>query len=167
VIYWGTEDHVTKQPCRYLWLVLILFNNQILPGRQTICFNCGVLPGTNIIGDSGGWTKIYMDKYKDVLKIRDMNLVQGNQFYCPYRYGATDQSFDTIPNDQIIANLSQRGFTKNEIELALKKPYTIELFGDNHFLHYRAGTNYEKYSDSFLSFKDKILLEFFEKILSE
>lgn len=166
-VMWGTNDIDTGKPYSYLWLALILFNNASLPERETICFNCGVLPSTNAICDSGGWTNLYLNKFKDLIKIHHINYVQGHQFYCPYRYADQNkQNFDLIPEEEKIKNLKARGFTEDEIALVLKKPYTIELLGNNQFLHYRAGTNYEKYSDNFLSEKDKILLEFFEKILA-
>jgi hypothetical protein len=165
-VSWGTDDIVNGQPYSYLWLGLILFNNEILPERETLCFNCGKLPNTNAICDSGGWTNLYLNKFQDILKIHELSFIQGHQFYCPYRYASVEaQNFNHISNEMIIADLRNRGFTENEIQLALKKPYTIELIGNNTFLHYRSGTNYENYSKKFLSQKDKILCEFFEKIL--
>lgn len=167
-ILWGTNDIVTGEPHSYLWLALILFNNPILPERHSIRFNCGKLPNTNAICDSGGWTSLYLKKYRDLLKIHQLSYLQGHLFYCPYRYGPVEaQNFDHVPVDVIVENLTKRGFTEDEITLALKKPYTIELLADNHFLHYRAGSNYENYSNSFLSQKDQVLLEFFESILAK
>ena len=167
-ITWGTQDTVNGKPYGYLWLGLILFNNEILPEKDSIRFNCGRLPNTNAICDSGGWTHYYLTKFKDILKIRELSFIQGHQFYCPYRWAPQEaQNFSHIPTETIIANLTQRGFTEHEIQLALKRPYTIELIGDNSFLHYRAGTNYENYSSTMIAIKDKILLEFFEKILAQ
>ena len=167
-IHWGTTDSVSGKPYDYLWLALILFNNEILPEKDTIRFNCGKLPNTNAICDSGGWTSLYLNKFKDIIKIRELSYLQGHQFYCPYRYASPEaQNFSHISNETIIETLTKRGFTENEIRLALNKPYTIELIGDNNFVHYRAGTNYENYSESFISEKDIILLEFFEKILAD
>lgn len=164
-IYSGTLDMVTGEPVSYLWLVLILFNNPVLPERESICFNCGYIPGTNAVCDSGGWTNLYLNKYKDLLKVNALNFVTGNKFFCPYRYSQQPQNFDELSASYITQNLTERGFTDAEIRLALKKPYTIELFGDNQFLHYRAGTNYENYTNEFLSDKDKVLMEFFNEIL--
>lgn len=166
-IHWGTNDIDTGKPYSYLWLALILFNNEILPERNTICFNCGKLPNTNAICDSGGWTHFYLARFKDILKLRELSYVQGHTFYCPYRYGPPNQNFENIPVEHIITDLKRRGFNDNEISLVLRKPNTIELLGDNTFLHYRAGSNYENYSASELESKDKVLMEFFEKILSE
>ncbi len=167
-IWWGTTDPVNGKPYGYLWLGLILFNNEFLPERSSIRFNCGKLPNTNAICDSGGWTYFYLNKFKDILKIQNLEWVQGHQFYCPYRYAPPEaQNFSHISEATIVDNLTKRGFTENEIRLVLKKPYTIELIGGNHFLHYRAGTNYENYSRNFVCEKDCILMEFFEKILSE
>lgn len=166
-IYWGTQDLDTGKPYSYLWLALILFNNPILPEKESICFNCGILPGTNAVCDSGGWTHFYINKFKDILNILPFSYLQGHEFFCPYKYAPPElQNFDQLSDDEITQNLASRGFTENEIELALKKPYTIELLGGNHFLHYRAGTNYENYSNDFLSEKDLILLDFFDTILT-
>jgi len=166
-IHWSTSDTVNGKPYSYLWLALILFNNEILPEKESIRFNCGKLPNTNAICDSGGWTSLYLNKFKDIIKVREFPYLQGHQFYCPYRYASEEaQNFSHISNEMIIANLTARGFSENEIQLALQKPYTIELIGENNFIHYRAGTNYENYSANFLSKKDKILLDFFEKILT-
>jgi len=165
-VLWGTNDTVTGQPYSYFWLALMLFNNPVLPERETLCFNCGRLPDTHAVCDSGGWTNLYLDKFKDCLNLHFLNFQQGHQFFCPYKYVPENlQKFDHLSTDEIIQNLTSRGFTRKEIRLVLKKPYTIELLGDNQFLHYRAGTNYEKYTGKFISKKDKILLKFFESIL--
>lgn len=165
-VFWGTVDSSTGKPYSYLWLALILFNNALLPERNTLCFNCGALPGTQAICDSGGWTSLYLSKFRDCLSLHHLDYVQGHHFFCPYRYAPIElQNFDHLTPDEIRQNLTARGFTEQEIQLVLKKPYTIELLGNNHFLHYRAGTNYEKYSDQFISEKDKILQEFFENLL--
>jgi hypothetical protein len=165
-VMWGTTDSETNAPYSYLWLALILFNNPKLPEKERICFNPGALPGTKAVCDSGGWTSLYLKRFGEILKVHNLSYLQGHQFYCPYRYASVDsQKFENIREEEIRSNLESRGFTRNEINLALKKPYTIELLGDNHFLHYRAGTNYENYSDEFLQTKDQILLEFFETIL--
>lgn len=163
-IMWGTVDPITDKPYDYLWLALILFNNSILPHKEKICFNCGMLPNTQAVCDSGGWTHLYLNEFRDSLKLHDFSFLPGNQFHCPYRYGVPGPD---LSDEQITQDLKRRGFTENEIKLALQKPYTIELIGNNQFLHYRAGSNYEKYSDNFLSEKDRILLEFFETILAE
>jgi len=164
-IMWGTNDIETHEPYSYLWLALILFNNPKLPEKERICFNPGALPGTKAICDSGGWTSLYLKRFPN-LKVHNLRYEQGHKFYCPYRYASAEaQNFDNVSKEEITRNLEARGFTKHEINLVLKKPYTIELIGDNQFLHYRAGTNYEKYSDEFLQTKDQILMEFFQTIL--
>lgn len=165
-VFWGTQDSETGEPYSYLWLALILFNNPLLPEKETLCFNCGALPGTHAICDSGGWTNLYLRKFQGQLNVHPLSYMQGHQFYCPYRYGPR-QNLDHVSQEDIIHDLRKRNFTENEIWLALQKPYTIELLDDNHFLHYRAGTNYENYSDQFLMDKDHILNEFFNKILEE
>lgn len=165
-VFWGTADIETGQPYSYLWLALILLNNPILPEKETICFNCGRLPNTQAICDSGGWTSLYIKKFEDSLKIKMFSYLQGHQFYCPYRYASEEaQTFDRFSNEEIYADLTRRGFAEAEINLILKKPNTIELLGDNHFLHYRAGSNYENYSNQFLADKDTILREFFDTLL--
>lgn len=167
-VHWSTDDMNTGENKSYLWLALILFNNPRLPERDTICFNCGVLPDTAAVCDSGGWTHLYLNRHRDVLKVSALDYLQGHQFFCPFRYAPTEsQQFEHIPPEEISRALEARKFTSAEIDLALKKPYTIELLAGNHFLHYRAGTNYENYSDDVLSQKDGILHEFFERILNE
>lgn len=165
-VLWGTQDMVTGEPYSYLWLALILFNNPSLPERETLCFNCGTLPQTQAVCDSGGWTNLYLTKFKDRLNLHQLSYEQGHQFFCPYRYAPQEsQNFDHLSSDQIMQNLRSRNFTEDEIRLVLKKPYTIELLAGNHFLHYRAGTNYENYTGSFISKKDKLLAKFFKTIL--
>ena len=85
-VFWGTNDMKTGEPKSYLWLALILLNNPHLPEKETICFNCGYLPGTDAVCDSGGWTHLYLNKFKDFLKIYTFNYAQGHEFFCPYRY---------------------------------------------------------------------------------
>ncbi len=167
-VLWGTEDQITKEPFSYLWLALIFFNNQILPDRSSISFNCGKIPETNIICDSGGQTGLYLRRFKGELNIHYLDWQQGHKFYCPYRYAPENlQNFSQISQNEICQDLRNRKFTEDEINLVLKKPYTIELIHGNHFLHYRAGINYEKYSEEFISKKDRILFSFFETILAK
>jgi hypothetical protein len=167
-VHWGTQDQETGEGKSYLWLALILLNNPRLPERETICFNCGVLPGTSAICDSGGWTHLYLNKHRDTLQVGELKFQQGHEFFCPYRYAPAElQNFDDLSAEEIARRLVARGFTPAEVDLALQAPYTIELLGENHFLHYRAGTNYENYSDEQLAPKDKLLLEFFDRIVSE
>jgi hypothetical protein len=168
-VMWKTNDMITGQEYSYLWLALILFNNPILPERDTILFNCGWLgrPNTKVSMDSGGWTYFYLEKYRDLLRIHEIPWVQGHNFYCPYRYEPEGERATHLSSEEIAADLRSRGFSENEISLVLEKPYTIELLGDNHILHYRAGTNYENYPDAFLSAKDRILGRFFNKLLRE
>ncbi|MCF7852556.1 MAG: hypothetical protein K9M07_04880 [Simkaniaceae bacterium] len=163
----GTEDPITKKGYAYMWIALICFNTQTLPELNAFCFNCGQLPNTNAIVDSGGWTYLYLKKYQNQIKYKNINCVPGCDFYCPYRYThPSRQRPKQVSSDIIIENLTTRGFTKNEIDMILCQPDTIELLFDNHFLHYRAGSNYEKYSKNHLDKKDRILLSFFDKILS-
>jgi hypothetical protein len=166
-VYWGAEDAETHAISSYLWLALIFFNNPRLPERETICFNCGLLPGTAAtFVDSGGWTYFYLNKHRDALTVKPLDYVQGHHFFCPYRYASPEaQQWDHLSAEEIAATLTARGFTAAEVALALRKPYTIELLDHNRFLHYRAGTNYEGYSDEFLAVKDQALTEFFEEIL--
>lgn len=167
-VSWGTNDQITNEPYSYLWLALIMFNNSLLPDRYSISFNCGIIPDTNCICDSGGMTGKYIQRFKEQLNIKYLDTLFGYQFYCPYRYAPESiQNFSNISPETIAQNLYAKGFTEDEIQLALDRPYTIELLGNNHFLHYRAGTNYEGYSQEFLSQKDKVLLRFFERILSK
>ncbi len=126
-VFWRTKDIETGEPYSYLWLALILFNNPLLPERETLCFNCGRLPGTQAICDSGGGTNLYLNKFKDSLNIHSLSYVKGHEFYCPYRYAPKElQNFDHLSSDEIIHNLTEKGFTAEEINLVLKKPYTIE-----------------------------------------
>lgn len=166
-VFWSTEDLITKKNFGYLWLALIMFNNATLPDRGSICFNCGYLPGTQTICDSGGWTGLYLQKYKGIVSVLPLSYKMGFEFFCPYRYAPDHVQTDKTPDNIVIQELTKRGFSEDEILLCLKRPYTIEFLGDNQFLHYRAGTNYENYSNDILSSKDKILLEFFDRILSK
>ncbi len=136
-----------------------------LPQPEKINFNCGTLPGTAAVVDSGGWTYFYLNEYENSLRTKNISFVQGIHFYCPYRY--TTLEYADLSEAEIISNLTQRNFTPHEIELVLQKPDTIELLFDNHFLHYRCGTNYEKYSREHLNKKDKILNSFFNKLLED
>lgn len=160
---WGTEDPRTHRGYSYMWIALIAFNLRTLPSPETICFNCGIIPNTSAIVDSGGWTYFYLQKYQHLLKTQLIPWIQGHEFYCPYRY--TDRKPKSAPHEVMIDDLTNRGFTPQEIELVLEKPDTIELLWNNHFLHYRCGTNYEKYSTQHLDKKDRAVLSFFNKIL--
>ena len=167
-VSWGTVDPVTNIGYDFMWIALICFNMGTLPELNSLCFNCGRLPNTYTSIDSGGWTHLYLQKYRNQLNIKYISWVCGYEFYCPYKYAHPDlQRPKQISSEVIIKNLRERSFSEDEIELVLQQPDTIELLLDNHFLHYRAGTNYEKYSKDHLDKKERILLSFFDRILSK
>ncbi len=166
VLYSG-DDPETQINYGYMWIALICFNMETLPAPETICFNCGILPGTAAMVDSGGWTHFYLKKYQQELRSRIISYVPGYTFYCPYYRNITSLQHLSTPNEEIVADLTKRGFTNHEIEFVLEKPDTIELLFDNHFLHYRCGTNYEGYSMQHIEKKDRAILSFFNKILGD
>ena len=163
----GTSDASTGLVYSYISILFAMFDMETLPFPESICFGCGILPNTQASVDSGGHTHYYLSKWRDSLNIKAVSYLPGYEFYCPYSYIPDNGQSKTIPDEEIIADLQRRGFNKNEINLALKKPYTIELLADNHFLHYRCGSNYEKYGEDHILNKTKILADFFEAILSE
>jgi hypothetical protein len=165
-VFLSTRDLITNAPCSYLSLMLIMFDMDKLPEVKTINFNCGIPIGTSLILDSGGWTMFYLNKWAEKIKVNAFDWQHGHTFYCPYVYAGPINQPKQSSVEEITENLQRRGFTDQEIMLVLEKPDTIEFLCRNHFLHYRAGSNYENYSDEAINRKTKTLSKFFNSILN-
>jgi hypothetical protein len=154
----GADNDVT-----YLWPGLMIFSMDKLPNKKYMNFNCGIAHGA--IVDSGGHSYYYL-KNNPTVKLKVIDELFGCQLFCPDRF-APDHLIDKItPPEQHITKLKEMGFNEKEITFLQKKPHTIHFLFNQHFLHYRAGSNYDNQSTSFEQHKMKLINEFLDDILN-
>jgi hypothetical protein len=146
----------------YLWPGLMFFSMDRLPDRESLNFNCGLLNGESV--DAGGYTYNYLISHPEI-KYKALNEIFGYQVGCPYRY-ASEQMFDKTPEEEKPMKYQQMGFNRQEISFIMKKPDSIWFLCDNHFLHYGAGSGYEKEGSMYHQQKTQLINDFLDEILS-
>jgi len=144
-----------------MWPGIVFLKMDTLPDKKTLNFNCGLIGKHSV--DSGGWTHYYLSQHP-ALRIKWVNELQGGRLFCPDRFDAVS-SATTI--EQEIASLRTMGFDDNQIQFLQKKPDTIGFVCDGHFLHYRAGTNYDNQSDEYLMRKRDMINAYLNLILQQ
>lgn len=138
----------------YLWIGLVFLDMKSLPNKSTINFNCGKIGDIPV--DAGGHTHYYLKNNN--VRCNYMN----HQLFDNYRCEICN-----IHNKKCFHNtdhLISMGFKQSFIDL-IQSGVNMEHFVDDHFLHYRAGTNWDYQSVNFHENKTKELLNFLEKIL--
>jgi len=145
----------------YFWPGIVFLKMNELPDKRSMNFNCGSINGNNV--DSGGWTHYYLSAHP-TLRIRWGNELFGGLLFCPDRFCPVS-SVATV--EQEIAALRTMGFDDDQIHFLQKKPDTIEFLCDHHFLHYRAGTNYDNQSDAYLARKQDAINAYLDTILNK
>ncbi len=148
----------------YLWPGLCFLAMDRLPEKETMNFNCGMV--NNAIVDSGGHTYTYLINHPEVT-FKNAIEYWAYQLFCPDRFVPDHMIDTTTPVEIQIQRLSQMGFNEREIAFLQKKPHSINFALDNHFLHYRAGTNYDNQSKEFDERKSRLINDFINEILEE
>lgn len=152
---WGSA------PVRYVWTGLCLFNMPRLPDKRTICVNSGFIYGQRV--DSGGYLHYYLEKHPEVIIKSMPGFAPGWAFFCPHR-GTINHPNYYVPQEEQLRSLRQQGFSEKEITFFQKKPDTIELHFDKHFIHYVGGSNYDNLPAHYNQNKMKLFCEFFNDI---
>ena len=153
----GADNNVS-----YLWPGLMIFAMNKLPNKRTMNFNCGMANGA--IVDSGGHTYYYL-KNNPTIKLQIIYELFGYQLFCPDRFVPEHLIDRTTPPEQQTRKLKEMGFNEKEIKFLQKKPHTIHFLFNQHFLHYRAGSNYDNQPKSFDHNKMELINEFLDDIL--
>ncbi|MCI5051656.1 MAG: hypothetical protein MRY21_00795 [Simkaniaceae bacterium] len=121
----------------YLWIGLAMLDFSRLPNHRSINFNCGTIKEVNV--DSGGHTHDYLASHRDIA-VNNLNLLYVSQ---------TPQN---------------SSFTEEENALIAAQPKDSEWMADRHFLHYRAGSNWNLKSPGFHREKYLAIKNFIERI---
>jgi hypothetical protein len=135
-----------------------------LPDKESIDFNCGFVYGANC--DSGGFTYYYLEAHPEIPP-KAMNEEFGYSLFCPDRFVPQEFVNVSAPLETKLATYQKIGFNDKEIKFLLKQPHTISFNCDQHFLHYRAGSNYDHQSQIYENEKSALIYQFIDDILEE
>jgi len=147
---------------RYLWIGLLFFDMRTMPNKETIDFNCGKIDTVHV--DAGGQSHFYL-KNNPMVKTRYLNQLHPQTFACDdCRKNHTNNPCACSHNTTL---LKQHLFDKEWIDFIQSGPYNMEFYLDNSFLHYRAGSNWERRPQEYIDKKTKNLNNFIDNILSQ
>lgn len=144
----------------YLWIGLVFLNMATMPNKNTIDFGCGFIGNTNT--DAGGFTHHYI-KNNLTARVRYFdNVVYLTDFTCT----------ECKNNGQICTHnfdfMRKYKFSNPLCSLAFNSRNSIsEIYLNNTFLHYRAGTNWNHETDDYHQRKTQSLIHFINALLSE
>ncbi len=145
----------------YLWPGLVFFNMNTISDKKSINFNCGYIKGHRV--DSGGYMHYFFEK-NPAVKVAWVSELQGGHLFCPDRFMSVPGSAPSQAEMQQLANM---GFDETQIDFLQQKPDTIGFLCDHHFLHYRAGSNYDNKSDGYLAHKWQLINKYLDTILAD
>lgn len=133
----------------YIWNGLVFFNMKTLPNKQQINFNCGFVNGNPV--DVGGQMYHYLQNNRTV-QIKHLN-----QFYL------SNNDRESLS----IEVLKKNGFDLISTDFILSKPPNVEFIHDNHFLHYRGGTNWDRKQPEYHAHKTSLLQQYVDALLGK
>jgi hypothetical protein len=137
----------------YISPILVFMDFTNMPNKNTIDFSCGLINKTQL--DSGGYMYYYLQQNPNI-KIKDLNLLYPNDFACkscPTKCLHYTEDLKRLNMDQPTINFIQA------------KPLNCEFILDTHFLHYRAGSNWNKKDTQYHNHKTKLFKEYLNKIM--
>ncbi len=137
---------------RYLWIGLIFLDMAILPDKRTINFNCGRVHGVSV--DAGGHSHYYLERHPNI-PVKYLNQRYPYVFHCD-NCKRSNASF-CRHNNQL---LRDRGFDDIWIKFIQDGPRDMEFYQNEHFVHYRAGSNWNNLSQAYHNQKTQILRNF-------
>jgi hypothetical protein len=135
----GTE----RAHVNYLWIGLVFLDMGKMPNPTTINFNCGPIDGQNV--DAGGFSHYYL-KNNPTAKVRYMNRTGSNPALSAQK-------------------LLSEGYDKYQIALIHTGVDDLQFFHDAHFLHYTAGSNWNKKSNEYHILKTQQVNNYINAIL--
>lgn len=140
-----------REHVKYLWPGLIFLDMRTMPNKETIRFECAMIDG--ICTDSGGSTHYYIKNNPEArIKYFD-KIVYPDNFFCE----------DCVQNNYSICNhnvtkMRELSFSDPLITLCTScRNYSMEIYLQNTFLHYRAGSNWTNDSNDFHERKTTLL----------
>lgn len=144
----------------YVWAGIAFLDMRTMPNKNTINFDPAIIE--NVPTDSGGSTYYYLKQnpearvkyFDDIIFLDDFfcdSCKESNQISCAH-------------NIDIMKNLD---FSEPLIELTTYcQNYSIEIYLQNTFLHYRAGSNWTGDSSNFILQKTHCVNNFINEILA-
>jgi len=140
----------------YPWNALLILKPTELPSYEEINMDCGVINNSPV--DVGGYCSIYLDKYRDSLKIRR---ISGGRFF--------DVSKDITVNTINELNCSEhiKEILRNMVpEFGMLATIKIFIeFYENCFYHFRSGGNWDTIDNNKLNKRIQILYYYFNKYI--
>lgn len=129
----------------YVWNGLLFFDMRTIPNKPLINFNCGEVNNTPV--DVGGQMHHYLKQTPDA------------------RVRFIQQDYVANHSQKSIPTLLDMGFSHAMAEFIRANPPVVELYADGAFVHYRAGTNWDRRSAGYHKSKTDILNELIQKLL--
>ena len=181
----------TERSFDFFWPGLTFIRMNKIPNKKELIFDGGYINGRPL--DTGGFSLLYINKYKHMLTIKPIDILYGYKLFCPYIrvpqhlsnysppsnannhlpiYDRVVADFNLIANkslcgqDQQATILSEAGFSENEKNFLLQKPDTIDFFLNKTFLHYQMASNWIGMKESYFQEKNKTFFNFIEMILN-
>lgn len=153
----GLECH--RGHITYLWPGLIFLDMRTMPNKNTIAFECAIIDG--ICTDSGGSTYYYIKNNPDARVKYFDKIIYLDDFFCQ-----TCKQNNHIVCDHKIDSMRDLSFSDPLIKMATAcQNYSIEVYLQNTFLHYRAGSNWNNDSSDFHKNKTILLKNLINEIL--
>lgn len=152
--------HQIRDEINYLWIGLAFLDMSRMPNKNTINFNCGSVNGTAT--DSGGFTHYYL-KNNPTATVQYIDGVHYlKDFFC------NDCAENNVPKClHHIDKMKTLGFSNPLIDLTSQSRHSImEIYLNNTFLHYRAGSNWNYESPEYHERKTQLLTTFVNELLS-
>jgi hypothetical protein len=143
----------------YLWIGLVFLDMRTMPNKKSINFGCGLIDGQRV--DSGGYTYYYLHENPEA-KVRYLeNVFYVKNFFCSY---CLENNQDIC--DHKINAMNKLKFSEPLIQLVTHgKNSTMEVYLNNTFLHYRAGSNWNCESVEYHQHKTNMLNRFVESLV--
>lgn len=137
-----------KQGIGYLWIGLAFLNMGTMPNKRTIDFNCGRIGDKTV--DAGGYTYCYLR----------------NNPEARVRYFTQCIVQPSMQNKDLLCSCN---FNEKDINFIMSCPYgiNIEYMLENHFLHYRGGTNWDEKPGSYHHSKTSLINMYINNLLSD
>jgi hypothetical protein len=147
----------------WLWPGISILAMNKLPNKRTLNYDCGPVNGH--ILDSGGSSYLYLKRHPG-LKLEVINSLWCYQLFLADKHNQIPEKTSVAAQERIVA-YKNYGFNEKEIKFLLNKPDTFEFYLDNHFLHYREGTNYTNQQQGYVDHKTRIFKEFIDNVLAD
>lgn len=145
----------------YLWPGLCMLALNRMPNVRELNFNRGFVNGEP--ADVGGWSYYYLQKYPS-LRVHTIRERWSYELGCNHDHVPKNHilSFDAQEQREL---LTSYGFNEHEIQFLSQRPDTFEFSCDNHFFHYRAGSNYDNHPPEHIRKKTMLIQDYFNTIL--